>query len=141
MASALKDSRTLFAELDGDNSGTIDEAEFGKLLAAMSLDVQPGQFASIDKDSSGSIEYGEFEAWSEENGLQQSADALRAGWCAVLGRDQASMVLEVEKQTTICADPSFVPDKVLFPAGGAVAARAGRLGGGCCGDAQRSAGD
>ena len=49
MASALKDSRTLFAELDGDNSGTIDEAEFGKLLAAMSLDVQPGQFASIDK--------------------------------------------------------------------------------------------
>ena len=42
-------NRTLFAELDGDNSGTIDEAEFGKLLAAMALDVQPGQFASIDK--------------------------------------------------------------------------------------------
>ena len=95
MASALKDSRTLFAELDGDNSGTIDEAEFGKLLAAMSLDVRPGQFAAIDKDSS-SIEYGEFEAWSEANGLKQSAEALRAGWCAVLGREQASMVLEEE---------------------------------------------
>eukprot|EP01045_Picozoa_sp_COSAG04_P007751 COSAG04_NODE_413_length_14740_cov_85.508572_7_plen_51_part_00 len=30
-------------------TGTIDEAEFGKLLVAMSLDVQPGQFAAIDK--------------------------------------------------------------------------------------------
>ena len=116
----------------------------------MSLDVQPGQFASIDKDSSGSIEYGEFEAWSEENGLQQSADALRAGWCAVLGRDQASMVLEVKKQTTtlqrLCKVCTLQEIQVLCLtkcfsfAGGAVAARAGRLGGGCCGDAQRSAG-
>ena len=85
VASALKDSRSLFQELDADNSGTIDEKEFATLMASMMLAVEAGQFAAIDTDGSGAIEYGEFVVWLAECGLQQSSQAFHAGWCAVLG--------------------------------------------------------
>ena len=52
VAGVLKDSRALFSELDEDDSGTIDEAEFEKLMGKMMLGVEPGQFAAIDKDGS-----------------------------------------------------------------------------------------
>ena len=103
VASALKDSRTLFSELDADNSGTIDEAEFGRLMAAMAQDVQPGQFASIDKDGSGAIEYEEFASWSAANGLQQSADALHAGWREVIGAGVGSLAEELEAEHAVSA--------------------------------------
>ena len=56
VAKSLKDSKTLFSELDKDNSGTIDEGEFGQLMESLSLVAEPGQFAAIDTDGSGAIE-------------------------------------------------------------------------------------
>ena len=52
VASALKNSRSLFQELDADHSGTIDETEFAALMEKMMLAVEAGQFAAIDTDGS-----------------------------------------------------------------------------------------
>ena len=46
------DCKALIAQVDDDNSGTIDEDEFEKLMGKMLLAVEPGQFAAIDKDGS-----------------------------------------------------------------------------------------
>ena len=46
VAKSLKDSKTLFSELDADSSGTIDEGEFGQLMESLSLVAE--RFASAE---------------------------------------------------------------------------------------------
>ena len=97
IATALKDSRTLFAEIDEDNSGTIEPAEFAILMEKMQQEVQDGQFAAIDADGSGRIEYEEFVVFLAEQGMQQNAQAFAAGWRAVQGDESLVFVEELER--------------------------------------------
>ena len=97
IATALKDSRTLFAEIDEDNSGTIEPAEFAILMEKMQQEVQDGQFAAIDADGSGRIEYEEFVVFLAEQGMQQNAQAFAAGWRAVQGDESLAFVEELER--------------------------------------------
>eukprot|EP01046_Picozoa_sp_COSAG06_P055846 COSAG06_NODE_10386_length_1689_cov_6.594969_2_plen_382_part_00 len=97
IATALKSSRALFDELDEDNSGTIDESEFGTLMSMMQMAVEEGQFGSIDKDGSGAIEYDEFVSWCAETGLQQNHEAFQAGWSALQEREGLDLVSELER--------------------------------------------
>ena len=90
VASALKDSRSLFQELDADNSGTIDETEFATLMEKMMLAVEAGQFAAIDTDGSVRpvvlLVFGQFLVsfcWSSSFGLVLTNRAL----CVCTGRD------------------------------------------------------
>ena len=101
IATAFKDSRTLFAEIDGDNSGTIEPAEFAILMEKMQQEVQDGQFAAIDADGSGRIEYEEFAVFLAEQGTQQNAQAFAAGWCALQDDDSLVFVEELERMSLV----------------------------------------
>ena len=120
ISSALKDSSSLFQELDVHSAGTIDEAAFGKLMEAMAMQALPGEFAEIDQDGSGAIEYAEFQRWSAATGRQQSADSFHAGWCAILGVEAAGLQLEEELRRlglTVSADLMAKRDEPGEPVG------------------------
>ena len=63
----------------------------------MQLDVEEGQFAAIDTDGSGKIEYEEFAIFTAEQGMQQTAQAFAAGWCALQGNDSLVLLEELER--------------------------------------------
>ena len=98
IATSLKTSRSLFDEIDEDNSGAIDEEEFEKLMGLMGMTIDTAEeFAAIDADGSGVIEYGEFEIWSAKSGLKQSHELFLAGWRALLHDDSLELLPELKR--------------------------------------------
>jgi Ca2+-binding EF-hand superfamily protein len=67
MTKTVDELRPRFDEFDSDGDGTIDEAEFTALVAALGVRFDAGQvytaFMAIDIDGNGRIEFGEFESW------------------------------------------------------------------------------
>jgi len=59
--------RERFDGVDTDGNGSIDEAEFARLLAALELGYEDAQvhaaFVAIDVNDDGKIELGEFREW------------------------------------------------------------------------------
>ena len=64
---SLDPLRDRFEGVDGDGNGTIEEAEFGRLLDALGVGYSDAQiraaFTDIDHDANGKIELEEFRAW------------------------------------------------------------------------------
>jgi Ca2+-binding EF-hand superfamily protein len=64
---SLDPLRDRFEGVDGDSNGTIEEAEFGRLLDALGVGYTEAQihaaFTDIDRDANGKIELEEFRAW------------------------------------------------------------------------------
>jgi calcium-binding protein CML len=67
MTETADELRSKFDEFDTDRDGSISEAEFTALVAALGVRFDAGQvytaFMAIDVDGNGRIEFGEFRTW------------------------------------------------------------------------------
>jgi hypothetical protein len=96
----VKTTAGLFAEVDTDNSGQIDSAEFAVLYATARGEKLPKKqlnaaLKSMDSDSSGQISFAEFEKWWRDNGgdlekLRPRAFTIR---CGSAGQDVVTLIL------------------------------------------------
>jgi CRP-like cAMP-binding protein len=91
--------RELFAELDEDNSGTLDKGEVRKLLRRLGMRTDTaslnGVMLSMDPDGDGDVTLAEFLAWWRESGTEfkHKMAALAAATAAECDREDAASVL------------------------------------------------
>lgn len=96
----------LFAAMDADGSGSIDEGELRKLLLMLEIDFNEAEvsalFAKLDVDGSGQIDRDEFQVWFE-GAFATELDKAASVYNAVMGR-----------RTVHAFEPGVgVPDQVL----------------------------